>query len=334
MPPLLHLLIGLILIALFTSATAGEPIPAAALRVRDPFILPDPATKTYYLYRQIANGRGDTTQGVRGVEVYESKDLQTWTGPQIVFAQPAGFWADAEVWAPEVHAYEGEYYLFVTFSANRPLAGVGAAEAGPMRPRGTQILVADAPTGPFRPFANRAHTPADWMALDGTLWVEDSVPWMVFCHEWHQITDGTMNLVQLAPDLSAPVGEPRVLFSATAAPWVKSMKESIGGRHGYVTDGPFPYRTKTGRLLMIWSSFGAQRYAIGIAESTTGKVAGPWFQHPDPLFKADGGHGMIFTTFEGQLMLCFHQPNSRPDERMRFFPLEDTGDTLRLLSRP
>jgi beta-xylosidase len=326
------------LAALFVSAATllpgSEPVATADLRVRDPFIVPDPVTKTYYLYRQIANGRGDTTQGVRGVEVFQSKDLKAWTGPQTVFAQPPGFWADAEVWAPEVHLYHGKYYLFVTFTANRPLAGSGATGAPPMRPRGTQILVADSPTGPFRPFANRAHTPADWMSLDGTLWVEDGVPWMIFCHEWHQITDGTMDLVQLAPDLSAPVGEPRVLFPATAAPWVKSMKESIGHHHGYVTDGPFLYRTKTGRLLMIWSSFGTQRYAIGIAESTSGKVTGPWVQHPEPLFKADGGHGMIFTTFEGQLTLCFHQPNTRSAERMRFYPLEDTGDTLRLLNQP
>jgi len=326
------------LAALFVSAYSllpgGEPIAAADLRVRDPFILPDHAARTYYLYRQIANGRRDTTEGVRGVEVFQSKDLRTWTGPQTVFAQPPDFWADAEVWAPEVHAYRGKYYLFVTFTANRPLPGASAAGAPPMRPRGTQILVADNPIGPFQPFANQAHTPADWMSLDGTLWVEDGVPWMIFCHEWHQITDGTMDLVQLAPDLSAPVGAPRMLFPATAAPWVKSMKESIGGRDGYVTDGPFLYRTKAGRLLMIWSSFGTQRYAIGLAESTSGKVAGPWVQHPEPLFKADGGHGMIFTTFEGQLTLCFHQPNSRPLERMQFFALKDIGHTLQLLTHP
>jgi len=322
------------LVVAATLLPGGEPIATSDLRVRDPFILPDPTTKTYYLYRQIANGRRDTTEGVRGVEVFQSKDLRSWTGPQTVFAQPPGFWADAEVWAPEVHAYRGKYYLFVTFTANRSLPGDSAAGAPPMRPRGTQILVADQPTGPFQPLANHAHTPAGWMSLDGTLWIEDGVPWMIFCHEWHQITDGTMDLVQLAPDLSAPVGESRLLFPATAAPWVKSMKESIGGHHGYVTDGPFLYRTKTGKLLMIWSSFGTQRYAIGIAESTSGKVTGPWVQHPEPLFKADGGHGMIFTTFEGQLTLCFHQPNSRPDERMRFYPLEDTGDTLRLLIQP
>jgi beta-xylosidase len=324
------------LACLLASAHAGNsPTPVIAnadLRVRDPYILADAATKTYYLYRQIANGRGDTTTGVRGVEVFTSTDLQSWTGPTPVFVEPADFWADAEVWAPEVHAYRGKYYLFVTLTANRLLPGQPAEGAAPMRPRGTQILVADAPTGPFQPFSNQAHTPADWMCLDGTLWVEDGTPWMVFCHEWHQITDGTMELVQLAPDLSTTVGTPRTLFSARSASWVKNMRDAgVAKSPGYVTDGPFVYRTKTGRLLMIWSSFGSERYGMGIAESTTGKITGPWVQQPDLLFKADGGHGMIFRTFTGQLMLCFHQPNQRPLERMRLFPLEDTGDTLRVI---
>jgi len=319
-------------LALLSLADAADTIATADLRVRDPFILPDPATQTYYLYRQIANGRDDTTDGVRGVEVYQSKDLKSWSGPQTVFAQPASFWADAEVWAPEVHAYRGKYYLFVTFSATGTLPGESPVKNRKLRPRGTQILVADTPTGPFKPFANRAHTPGNWMALDGTLWVEDGTPWMIFCHEWVQVSDGTMELVQLAPDLSAPVGEPRTLFRATSAPWVKSMKESINYDHGYVTDGPFVYRTRTGKLLMIWSSFGTGRYAIGIAESSSGKVTGPWIHQPELLFKTDGGHGMIFRTVAGELMLSFHAPNQRGLERMQLFPLEDTGDTIRLVA--
>lgn len=33
--------------------------------------------------------------------------------------------------------------------------------------------------------------------------------------------------------------------------------------------------TKAGKLLTIWSSFGEHRYAVGLAESTSGKAAGP-----------------------------------------------------------
>jgi arylsulfatase A-like enzyme/GH43 family beta-xylosidase len=307
-------------------------IATADLRIRDPFVYADSATQTYYLYRQMANGRLDGTKGgPRGVEVFQSKDLKTWTGPTTVFSVPTDFWADADVWAPEMHAYRGKFYLFVTFTDVKAQPGSSAKKAGQPR-RGTQVLVSDSPAGPFRTFANQAHTPADWMCLDGTLWIEDGVPWMVFCHEWLQIVDGSMELVQLTPDLSAPVGTPQRLFKASEAPWAQNLRQHGFNRDGYVTDGPFIHRTKSGKLLMIWSSYGSERYAVGIAESTSGKIAGPWVQQPERLIKADGGHGMIFRTFEGQLMMSIHQPNESPLERLRLIPLVDTGDSLQVAS--
>jgi hypothetical protein len=81
---------------------------------------------------------------------------------------------------------------------------------------------------------------------------------------------------------------------------------------------------------MIWSSFGDQQYAVGCAVSTTGSVGGPWEQLDEPLFAGDGGHGMIFRTFDGRLMLALHQPNSGQRERARFFQLQDGGDRLEI----
>jgi beta-xylosidase len=51
-----------------------------------------------------------------GVVAYKSKDLETWEGPQIVFAVPDGLWANPAhgVWAPGIHNYRGKYYLFAT----------------------------------------------------------------------------------------------------------------------------------------------------------------------------------------------------------------------------
>ena len=81
---------------------------------------------------------------------------------------------------------------------------------------------------------------------------------------------------------------------------------------------------------MIWSSFKNGSYAIGIAESATGKVFGPWRQQKEPLFEKDGGHGMIFKTFEGNLRLVLHSPNGGGLERAHLFEIEDCGDTLKL----
>jgi hypothetical protein len=314
--------------ALDTAADdARASLRLSDIRVRDPFVLADTETGTYFLYAQMDNRIGKVDE-VRGVEVYTSQDLETWQGPEPVFVVPEGFWANWMVWAPEVHRYRDKYDLFVTFTSRvllEPQPG-----RPPLHQRGTQILVADSPRGPFRPFENRAHTPADWMALDGTLWVEDGVPWMVFCHEWVQTVDGTMELVRLTDDLAGTVGPPRTLFHATDAKWVRPLGTQGESDFGYVTDGPFLSRTRSGKLVMIWSSFGDQQYAVGCAVSTTGSVGGPWEQLDEPLFAGDGGHGMIFRTFDGRLMLALHQPNSGQRERARFFQLQDGGDRLEI----
>jgi arabinan endo-1,5-alpha-L-arabinosidase len=167
------------------------------------------------------------------------------------------------------------------------------------------------------------------MTLDGTLFVEDGVPYMVFCHEWVQIKNGTIEYVQLNPELSDTVGEPKKLFDGSDAPWAR--KDAPWGC--YVTDGPWFYRTKTNRLLMLWSSFNAGNYTTGIAASKSGKLAGPWEQQAEPLYTQDGGHPMVFRAFDGRLMLTLHSPNNSPLTRQRLFELEDRGDTLRLKTR-
>ena len=81
---------------------------------------------------------------------------------------------------------------------------------------------------------------------------------------------------------------------------------------------------------MLWSSFGARGYAMGLARSESGKITGPWVQLEQPLWQEDGGHGMIFRAFDGQLYMTLHQPNQTPLERARLIKVEDLGDTLEL----
>lgn len=292
------------------------------LRARDACVYPDPDTHTYLMYFA---SRGPNRRAA--VAAYTSTDLENWTGPTFVFERPEAWWADRGIWAPEMHAYNGKYYLFLTFDSTHQFPEQWR-DWLPRVKRGSQVLVSDSPMGPFTPFANRPTLPEDMMTLDGTLWVEDGVPYMVFCHEWVQIKDGTVEYIQLTPDLSATVGEPKRLFNGSDAPW--SRKSDQFGCH--VTDGPWLYRTRSGKLLMLWSSGTASGYGVGIATSESGKLAGPWRQSPTALFDADGGHPMLFHRFDGQLMLALHQPNDPPREREQFLPINEVGDTLVLAS--
>jgi hypothetical protein len=291
-------------------------------RVRDPFILPCATEGLYYLF-----GTGVAKYGWgRGIPVYTSRDLRNWSGPRAAFVPPSDF-PTVNLWAPEVHAYKGKYYMFATLKLDG-------------KPRGTHILVADEPDGPYTMRNKVSATPPDWYCLDGTLFIDDAgAPWMVFCHEWVQIGDGEICAMRLNEDLSAPVGEPVTLLKASAVPWVTSedVKAAIADAaekgpekpgKGLVTDGPFLHRTSSGALLMIWSTFGKGGYQTVVARSESGEIAGPWTQDPEPLFSDDGGHAMVFRAFGGRLMLTLHRPNVRPNERARVFELDEVGDRL------
>lgn len=298
------------------------------LNIRDPYIVAHSETQLYYLYK---SSSVDSGNGVKsGVVAYKSKDLKNWEGPHIVFVTPDDNWITGAIWAPEVHPYQGKYYLFATLNSDVEWKG-RRADWPPYTFRGTQIFHADSPMGPFLPFEDKMpHTPMDRMALDGTLWVEEGRPYMIYCHEWVEIEDGTMELMELTEDLSSAIGPSQTLFLASSANWSTGQKNS-DGIESHVTDGCFLYKTKVGKLLMIWSSFKEGKYAIGVAESTTGKVVGPWRQQENLLFEEHGGHGMIFETFDGKLMLTFHGPNSPGGaERLQIYELKDDGNTLQL----
>ena len=303
---------------LLTAGVGEVPTQALdAIHLRDPFILPVPEEQRYYLY---GTGFQDLPDGP-GFVVYRSADLKTWEGPFAVFRRPEGFWATKHYWAPEVHRYQGKYFMFATFHSDDRL-------------RGTQILVADSPMGPFRIHSPEPVTPPDWACLDGTFFLDaQQQPWIVFCHEWEQVRDGEICIRRLSADLTRGEGEPKLLFHASDAPWGNEM--AFNARKGLITDGPFLHHAPGGALLILWSSFGKDRlYKQALARSASGNLEGPWTQVPTPIFEKDGGHGMLFQTFAGQWMLTLHQSNKNPNERPRLFRVEEKTDGLTLTPEP
>ena len=47
---------------------------------------------------------------------------------------------------------------------------------------------------------------------------------------------------------------------------------------------------------------GEEGYTEAIAVSDNGDIDGNWVQRDELLFKKDGGHGMIFKTFDDKLL--------------------------------
>lgn len=283
------------------------------IHIRDPFVLCDGGK--YYLY----GSRGVECWGdCTGLDVYVSSDLENWEGPHVVFEPNSDFWSHFHYWAPEVHSYRGAYYMFVSFKSEA-------------RRRGTQILKADFPMGPFQKITEFPITPENWECLDGTFYEdEEGNPHMIFCHEWTQVGNGEICAMPLSHDLTKPISDPVVLLRARDASWCRSIHE---GCDHYVTDGPFMYRMINGSLAMLWSGFSENGYVEALSVSDTGDLYGAW-DHKYPLFSdEDGGHGMLFRRLDGQLMFVMHQPNIGPYERPVFLPVSEESDRIQLHSK-
>ncbi|MGW2829939.1 glycoside hydrolase family 43 protein [Streptomyces sp. NPDC001286] len=325
-----------------------EVMRLAEMPLHDPFVVADGGTRTYHLY----TSNDPSVSGVEGVGtmVYRSRDLRDWTRPTVVFlaAEQREPWAADGGWAPEVHGWGGRYYLFTTLhDESKALPAPQPGRWGtpfrlPNHRRGTVTAVSDSLLGPFTLVdASRPTPPEHLMTLDGTLYVDPSgQPWMVYAHEWLQTVDGTMEAIRLAPDLTRTIGESVFLFKGSDASWLGEQIPA-GVPHQlppYVTDGPQLHRTPDGALLMLWSTYEKNRagedgtlsggYVQTYAVSNSGELQGPWEQRR-PLVRDDSGHGMLFHTFEGELMMILHRPFE--NARGKLYEMQLHDDELRVL---
>ncbi|WP_369811231.1 glycoside hydrolase family 43 protein [Hymenobacter convexus] len=293
-------------------------VPLDSIQLSDPFILADKKTHLYYM------------TGTGGL-LWKSRDLKRWDGPYAVAQPDPASWMGPKpmIWAAEIHPYKGKYYYFATFT-NEALK-ISATDGRQLDRRACHVLVSDRPDGPYKPMRDATYLPANRLTLDATLWVEKDQPYLVYCDEWLNDMNGTVEKIALKPDLSGTTGEAQVLFRATDSPWSREDPRSGPARPNKVTDGPYVFRTGTGRLGMVWTSWIYDVYTQGVAYSTSGTLAGPWTQEPSPITPPNFGHGMLFKSFEGKSLMAIHSHRSEGGRYIRvphLFEVDLTGDKL------
>lgn len=280
-------------------------IKKSEIRIRDPYIYTDTENGCYYMYGTTAL-EPNSIDAYNTFSVYKTVDLENFEEPKIIFdGGKCGFWANKDFWAPELHKYNGRYYLFGSCKANN-------------KHRATHIFVCDTPDGEFVPLTDEPITPSDWECLDGTFWVENEKPYIVFSHEWTQIGDGEIWAMELSDDLKKAVSEPFMLFRASDNPCVSELNGHSGA---YVTDGPFLY-VDNGRLNMMWSSYYNGRYLV--LDAWSDSLGGEW-KHGGSRYDFDGGHAMLFNRLDGVRMISLHSPNAVNKERAVFYKFNENN---------
>jgi beta-xylosidase len=269
-------------------------IPLDSIYLSDPFIMADKATNMYYM------------TGTVGM-MYKSKDLRLWDGPYVVTQTDSTSWMGRRpmIWAAELHQYNGKYYYFGTFTNQSVI--IDRVNGTDIPRRACHLLVSDKPEGPYVPMADPTYLPANKPTLDATLWVDkDNKPYLVYCYEWLQAIDGTIEYIGLKPDLSGSIGKGKLMFRASDSPWSRERRADGSTGPNKVTDGCYLFRTESGRLGMIWTSWVFNVYSQGVAYSESGTLAGPWVQEKEPITPPNYGHGMLFQTLEGKWLMCIH----------------------------
>jgi beta-xylosidase len=319
--PLLYFLL-IFSITLFAQQKTIIPrknIPLDSIQLSDPFILADSKTAMYYM------------TGTGGM-LWKSKDLKLWDGPfQVTKTDPQSWMGPHPmIWAAELHEYKGRYYYFATFT-NRDVK-IDTVKGNVIERRASHVLVSDQPDGPYVPMHDATYLPANKPTLDGTFWVDkDGKPYMIYCYEWLQNWNGTIEKIELKPDLSGSVGIGKVLFRASDSPWSREKDENGNVHPNKVTDGPYVFRTQTGRLGMIWTSWVYDVYTQGVAYSSSGTLDGPWVHEKEPITPPNFGHGMLFKTLQGKLLMAVHSHqniNGRYRRIPHLFEVDDSGDRL------
>lgn len=294
-------------------------VPLDSIVLSDPFILADKKTNMYYM------------TGTGGM-LWKSKDLKAWEGPYKVAQTDPNSWMGPQpmIWAAEIHPYKNKYYYFATFT-NRDVK-IDTVKGNVIERRASHILVSDKPDGPYVPMEDPIYLPADQPTLDGTFWIDkDGKPYMVYCYEWLQNLNGTIEKIELKPDLSGSIGKGKVLFRASDSPWSREKDENGSDRPNKVTDGPYLFHTATGRLGMIWTSWIYDIYTQGVAYSESGTLDGPWVHEKDPITPPNFGHGMLFHTLDGKLLMALHSHkdiNGRYVRIPRLFEVDLSGEKL------
>ncbi len=282
-------------------------------RMRDPFVFTHDGK--YYLT--------GTELQKSGVEVYSGNDCESWENPVEIFSIAPDSWAKCDIWAPEIHFYQGKFYLFVSLLGKNGL-------------RGTQIAVSDTVQGRYTPVINAPSTPLSQSCIDGTLYVENGVPYIVYSHDWPDnllkskgYYEGEICAARLKDDFTGIIGEPLVLFGGASPVWAKRNHIDGYPYDRFGTDGPFFHKLSNGKLLLLWSPMVGNNYVVAGAVSENG-IKGPWKHLEEWIFGDNGGHGSLFTDFDGQLNLTIHAPENWGNEHGVIYPVKECGDTLKI----
>lgn len=228
-------------------------------------------------------------------EIDNLNDIKSKDGTK-VWEPPAGTMYSAEIWAPELHYLNGEWYIYF------------AASNGANKNHRMYVLkgTSQDPTDPFE-FVGQITDPTDRWAIDGTVMQYQGELYFVWSGWKGSLNTGQQTYIAHMSDPTT-IDSERVRISAPKYTW-----EMIGLpiQEGQValTD------EETGTAIIVYSASGSwtDHYCLGQLTLTGTDPMDPksWTKNPRPIFsKAEGAYGPGHCSFteahDGQLWIVYH----------------------------
>lgn len=255
---------------------------------------------TFYLYATDASEGYDCTS----IRVWSSKNLTDWIEVGQAFRPASDAWAVANLWAPEVIAANGKYYMYYS------------GHNYETEERGIGVAVSDSPTGPFHEIEgtfggktySRTEQPINlgFPAIDPNPFIDDDGSVYLYVSQDQVNNVSSVYGCKLSSDM---VTVESVTTEALVAPKVSSDTTK------YWNEAPYMYK-HDGKYYLAFSSgyYGNKSYCLGLAASDS-PLSGFTKVDYSPIFKvatewthvSGTGHNSFFPSPDGtELWIAYH----------------------------
>jgi len=237
-----------------------------------------------------------TTTGV-SIECWRSSDFENWEYEGVVWGPaPAGSWNDGGVWAPDVFAHEGQFYLYYT--ANDKIG----------------VAVADSPVGPFEDVYDH---PLIGGGYGGEM--QDAI-------DAHMFRDQDGRLYLYTTGTFGPLRFQRVFPMldpwTVEGPWKLLFVTNLLSWEMFVNEGAWMI-LRNGVYYLMYSGNGANLPLYGLGYATAESPTGPFTKYEqNPILRMDPdhdfygpGHNSVTTGPDGKLWMFYH---TKVNERVNY----------------
>lgn len=256
----------------------------------------------FYYYMHTLNNRLAIWKTAKMSDLPTASSQTVWTPP----AQGA---ASGNLWAPELHFFDGKWYIYYT-------AGPDGTNLGLQRTWVLENANADPTIGTWTDKGRLYNATADFWAIDGTVLEQNGNRYFIW--SGHNGIDAVQRLYIARMSNPWTLTGPRVELSHPEFAW-----ENVGPP--YVNEGPEVIKHGSKTSLVYSASFcGTDQYALGLLTAST--TADPmlltsWTKSTQPVFSQSPanrayatGHNSFFKSKDGQEDWIIYHANSNSNE--------------------